>query len=59
MILFGHHVGVEILGREFAPETPLEHAVMFGAAAVVLGLTVYGAYAGIRDLRRWLRRPRS
>jgi hypothetical protein len=53
MPLLGHHVAVEILGREFSPETPLEHAVMFGLTAVVLGLLIYGAYAAVRDFRRW------
>jgi len=53
MLLLGHHVGVEIFGREFAPETPLEHAVMFGVTALVLALTVYGAFAAVRDFRRW------
>lgn len=56
MVLFGHHMGVELFGREFAPETPLEHAVAFGLAAVVLTLMSYGAYALVRDLRRWRQR---
>src|SRR5262249_54464822 len=55
MLPFGHHIAVEILGHEFAPETPLEHVMVFGATAVVLALTVYGAYAAVRDLRRRLR----
>jgi hypothetical protein len=55
MILLGHHIAVEILGREFSPETPLEHAVAFGVTGLVLALVVYGTYAAVRDLRRWLR----
>jgi hypothetical protein len=53
MILFGHHIGVEILGREFSPETPTEHAVVFAITGVMLALMVYGAYAAVRDFRRW------
>ena len=59
MSLFGHHMGVEILGREFAPETPMEHVVAFGITAVVLGLMTYGAIALVRDLLRWRRRKTS
>jgi hypothetical protein len=59
MHLFGHHVAVEFFGHEFSPETPLEHVVAFGIAGVVLALTVYGAYAVVRDFRRWLRRKKE
>jgi hypothetical protein len=52
MILFGHHVAVELFGREFSPQTPMEHAVAFGLTGLFLALTIYGAYAAIRDLRR-------
>lgn len=53
MHLFGHHIGVEIMGREFSPETPMEHVIMFGITGVVLLLMSYGAYALVRDVRRW------
>jgi hypothetical protein len=53
MGLFAHHIAVEILGREFSPETPLEHVMVFGISGVLVALTVYGAYAAIRDVRRW------
>jgi hypothetical protein len=55
MLVFGHHVAVELFGREFSPQTPLEHAAAFGATGLVLALTIYGAYAAVRDVRRWLR----
>lgn len=54
MSLFAHHVGVEFFGHEFAPETPMEHVMAFGITGVFLALVAYGAYAGVRDLRRWL-----
>jgi hypothetical protein len=53
MYLFAHHIGVELFGKEFAPETPLEHVCAFAIMTVVLGLMSYGAYAAIRDFRRW------
>jgi hypothetical protein len=59
MVLFGHHMGVEILGREFAPEGPVEHAVVFGLTAVFLSLMAYGAFAAVRDLRRWRQRRQA
>jgi hypothetical protein len=59
MTLFAHHIGVELFGREFSPETPLEHAVAFTVTSLVLALTVYGAYAAVRDVRRWLRRVKE
>ena len=52
MPLFAHHIGVEILGHEFSPETPMEHAVAFGITGVVLALIAYGAYAAVRDSQR-------
>ena len=58
MFLLAHHMAVEILGREFSPHTPLEHAVAFGAIGTVLGLSIYGAWtlagkfrAGVRSRR--------
>ena len=59
MQLFGHHIGVEIFGTEFAPETPLEHVMAFGIVGLVLSLAAYGAYAAVRDLRRRSREARE
>jgi hypothetical protein len=55
MALWAHHVAVEFFGREFSPETPLEHVMVFGITGVALGLMIYGACAAVRDLRRWRR----
>jgi hypothetical protein len=54
-MLFAHHVGVEVMGREFAPETTGEHLLFFGVTLVVVALMAYGAYAMVRDFRRWRR----
>jgi hypothetical protein len=62
MVVFGHHTDgflqMEIMGRQF-PNGMTEHALAFGAAAMVLGLVGYGAYAALRDTRRWLVRRRT
>ncbi|MBL8794668.1 MAG: hypothetical protein JNM56_12245 [Planctomycetia bacterium] len=55
MNLLAHHFGVELFGREFSPETPMEHVVTFGVTGLMLSLMVYGAYAAARDFRRWRR----
>jgi hypothetical protein len=34
----------------------MEHGLAFGVAGIALVLLVYGAYAGVRDFRHWLRR---
>jgi len=44
MLLFAHHMAVEIFGREFAPRTPLEHFLAFFAVGTVLALACYGAW---------------
>jgi hypothetical protein len=53
MILFGHHIEIEILGKHFSPEGPMEHALWFGGTALAALFMLYGAYALGRD---WLRR---
>lgn len=59
MVLFGHHteafLQIEIMGQPF-PTGPMEHAIAFGVTGIALLLLAYGAYAGARDCRRWLRR---
>ena len=59
MVLLAHHtegfLQIEIMGQPF-PTGPMEHGIAFGVTGIALLLIVYGAYAGVRDLRRWLRR---
>jgi len=55
MIVFGHHIEIEILGRNFSPQGPMEHAMWFGGTALAAFLMLYGGYALVRD---WLRRGR-
>jgi hypothetical protein len=53
MQLWAHHIDINLFGTELSPETPMEHAVFFAVTTVALGLMCYGAYAVLRDLRRW------
>ena len=59
MALFGHHteafLQIEIMGRPF-PTGPMEHGIAFAATGIAVLFILYGAYAGVRDLRRWLGR---
>jgi hypothetical protein len=59
MLLFAHHVAVELFGREYSPRTPLEHVCAFGTVGLILALAAYGAWnlavklqGGIRSRRR-------
>lgn len=45
MLLFAHHMAVELFGREFSPHGPLQHVCAFGAISLFLGLSVYGGCA--------------
>jgi hypothetical protein len=62
MALFAHHTEaffkIEIMGRDY-PDGMAEHVILFGLTALVVVLVCYGAYAAVRDCRRWLRRPAS
>jgi hypothetical protein len=44
MLLFAHHMAVELFGREFSPHGTLEHVCTFGVIGLVLGLSAYGAW---------------
>ena len=59
MVLLGHHthafLEIDIMGQPF-PTGPMEHAIAFAATGIAVLFIVYGAYAAVRDFRRWLRR---
>ena len=48
--MFAHHIGVEIMGREYEPQGLLQHAVVFGASILFFGL----AGVGFVTTFRWL-----
>jgi hypothetical protein len=44
MLLFAHHMAVEILGREFSPHGVIEHICVFAALGFVVATSVYGTW---------------
>jgi len=45
MILFAHHMAVELFGREFSPHGVVQHVCVFAALALVAGTSAYGTWA--------------
>jgi hypothetical protein len=45
MILFAHHMAVELFGREFSPHGAVQHVCVFAALALVVGTSAYGTWA--------------
>lgn len=45
MLLFAHHMGVEILGREFSPHGVFQHVCVFLALGLVAATSAYGTWA--------------
>jgi hypothetical protein len=44
MLVFAHHMAVELLGREFSPHGVVEHICVFTALALVAGTSAYGTW---------------
>ncbi|SIO63046.1 hypothetical protein SAMN05444166_7226 [Singulisphaera sp. GP187] len=42
MFMFAHHVGVELLGREFSPHGVVQHVCVFAALGLILATSAYG-----------------
>jgi hypothetical protein len=42
MLLFAHHMAVELLGREFSPHGVVQHVCVFAALALIVGTSAYG-----------------
>jgi hypothetical protein len=42
MLVFAHHMAVELLGREFSPHGVVQHVCVFAAVALVVGTSAYG-----------------
>ena len=59
MILFAHHVAVELWGREFSPRTPLEHVCTFAVVGFVLATSLYGTVALARKSAQVFRPRRA
>ncbi|MDR3639094.1 MAG: hypothetical protein P4L84_35140 [Isosphaeraceae bacterium] len=54
MLLFAHHMAVELFGREFSPHGVFQHVCAFGAIALVLATSAYGTWNLGRELMRSL-----
>ena len=44
MLVFAHHMAVELLGREFSPEGVVQHVCVFATLGLVLGTSAYGTW---------------
>lgn len=45
MLMFAHHVAVELFGREFSPQGVVQHVCVFAALGLILATSAYGAAA--------------
>ena len=59
MLFFAHHVGVELFGREYSPQTPLEHVCAFTVVALILATSAYGTWTIASKLTSKLRQRRA
>ena len=59
MLVFAHHMAVELLGREFSPHGAVEHVCVFASLAVVLGTSAYGTWVLATKARDFLRLRRG
>jgi len=55
MLLFAHHMAVELLGSEFSPHGTLQHVCVFAAVGFVLGTSAYGTFVLFQKARESLR----
>ena len=44
MLLFAHHMAVELLGREFSPHGVAQHVCVFAALGLIVGTSAYGTW---------------
>jgi hypothetical protein len=44
MLVFAHHMAVELFGREFSPHGVFEHVCAFGAISLLLATSAYGTW---------------
>ncbi len=50
MMFLAHHVAVELLGREYSPQTVFEHVCLFAITGLILGTSAYGSWTIARKL---------
>jgi len=59
MLVFAHHMAVELLGREFSPHGTVEHVCVFAALALVFGTSAYGTWVLATKARAIVRARRG
>lgn len=53
MLVFAHHMAVELLGREFSPHGVFQHVCVFAALGLIAATSAYGTWAlALRFLSR-------
>ena len=45
MFFFLHHMGVELLGREFSPHGVVQHVCTFAALGFIAATSAYGTWS--------------
>ncbi len=55
MLIFAHHMAVELLGREFSPQGVVQHVCVFAAFALVAGTSAYGTWVLFGKAVDWIR----
>ena len=53
--LFAHHIGIEIMGREYEPQGTLQHILVFGASILLFGLAGVGFVTTFRRIAQRMR----
>lgn len=43
-IVLAHHVAVELFGREYSPQTVLDHICAFTVVGLILATSAYGTW---------------
>jgi hypothetical protein len=59
MILFAHHVAVELFGREYSPHTPFEHVCAFTVVGLILLTSAVGTWTIASKIVTHVKRQRG
>jgi hypothetical protein len=63
MLMFAHHVGVELLGREYSPHGVVQHVCVFAALGLIFATSAYGTAVLASQLperlRSWRGEPKA
>ncbi len=59
MLIFAHHVAVELFGREYSPQTPLEHVCAFTVVTLILATSAYGTWTIASKVTSRIRQRRA